>query len=50
MGAGCGRGGRDDAAVVFGALFGRAEDGVGFAYFDEAGGGVGVVGVQVWVV
>lgn len=50
MGAGCGRGGRDDAAVVFGAFLRRAEDGVGFAYLDEAGGGVGVVGMEVWVV
>lgn len=37
-------------AVVGLAFCRRAEDGVGFGDFHEAGGGTGVVGVAVWVV
>ncbi len=42
--------GAEEVAIVTGALFGRAEDGVGFAYADEAVGGVWVGGVEVGVV
>ena len=42
--------GAEEVAVVAGALFGGAEDCVGFTYFDEAFGGVGVGGVEVGMV
>ena len=40
----------EDLAVVLLPRGGRPQDGVGFGDGDEAGGGLEIVGVAVWVV
>lgn len=49
----CGSGGgsgAEEVSIVVLAFFGTTEGGVGFGDFHEALGGMGVVGVVVWMV